>query len=63
MTWKSMDSAPKDGTRILALCPEDGVITMAWCKTYSCWWQDPTEAFEYDPEKRHPTKWMKLPPK
>lgn len=65
MAWKLIESAPRDGSRILVFVPVeaewDGVMTAKWCETYDCWWGDPNEASEYDPDALEPTHWMSLP--
>lgn len=64
--WRTIESAPRDGTRILAfgelgLEADRGVGTVAWCSTYSVWQCSPNEASEYDPEPCKITHWMPLP--
>ena len=61
--WKPIDTAPKDGTRILAFWPDsgDGVDNEAEARTW--WendrWENPWGSSLYDPP---PTHWMPLPP-
>ena len=63
--WQPMETAPKDGTRILAWClgAYDGpaATAVSWHSTYKVWWQDPNEATEYDPDDMAPSHWMPLP--
>ena len=64
--WRTMDSAPKDGTRILAfgvlgLENEKSIGTVKWDNFYSNWYCDPHEATEYGPERCVLTHWMYLP--
>ena len=60
-TWKPIDTAPKDGTAILAILPDNdvpyAVIWSEWRKTWSVEWDD------WDlPENQWPTHWMPCPP-
>jgi Protein of unknown function (DUF551) len=62
--WQPIETAPKDGTRILAYgrCGFDdisGIATVAWI--YEKWVCDPNEATEYDYEECQVTHWMPLP--
>lgn len=71
MKWQPIETAPKDGTRILGWIPDldvdfpyidiPGAATISWDQVYSCWEVDPAETWEYSPEKRNPTHWMPLP--
>lgn len=62
--WQTIDSAPKDGTRILATCGRHMIVTL-WGKAnhvplYSWLFLD----IPYDPENYdfwQPTHWMPLP--
>jgi hypothetical protein len=61
--WKTIDSAPKDGTRILGFGAmgferEHTVATVCWNTVYGGWNVDPNEATEYDPESCNVTHWM-----
>ena len=64
--WQPIETAPKDGTRILAygnhlLNAEQTWATVIWqdySKGFVC---DPNEATEYDPEVSIITHWMPLP--
>jgi hypothetical protein len=64
MQWQPMDTAPKDGTRILAFgkfCfeSEDGISTARW--NGGRWVGDPNEATEYEMEACELSHWMPLP--
>lgn len=66
MDWRPIDTAPKDGSRILAFGklgfePPNGVGTVSWCKTYNLWSLDPSEATEYGPEACIISHWQPLP--
>lgn len=65
--WQPIETAPKDGTRILAYgkhgfdVDERKWATVIWqeySKGFVC---DPNEATEYDPEVSIITHWMPLP--
>lgn len=63
--WQSIETAPKDGTRILAygvigLEQNAGISTVKWDWPGE-WHADPCEASEYSPEKCSLTHWMPLP--
>ena len=60
--WQNIETAPKDGTRILGYGASVGVASFVWCKTYGAWWSDPNDATEHDPEDHELTHWMPLPP-
>jgi len=62
--WQPIETAPKDGTRILAygLCgflSQPGIATVTWSGKF--WVCDPNEATEYDYEECELTHWMNLP--
>lgn len=64
--WLPIETAPKDGTRILAygliaLENEPGIGTVEWCDIYSVWHGSPNEASEDDPWPCKLTHWMPLP--
>lgn len=66
MNWQPIETAPKDGTRVLGygMMPyekEPGIGTIAWDLDYKQWQCEPTEASEYLPEKCDVTHWMPLP--
>ncbi len=66
MEWQPIETAPKDGTRILAygkiaLETECGVGTVAWNALRALWWADPNEATEYEPWPCELTHWMLIP--
>ena len=56
--WQRIDTAPKDGTVILAYCPDDGIVTVQYFTVNKQWGQisdsDRLTAF-------YPTHWMPLP--
>lgn len=65
-SWQPIETAPKDGTRILGY----GLIgfetttmaaTVIWDKFYSEWHGHPSEATEYSVEACKLTHWMPLP--
>lgn len=61
MTYSQMDSAPKDGTEILAYFPHDeGWLRVAY--GYYGWMLSPDGGTEFAYEiGGHPTHWMHLP--
>ena len=64
--WQPVETAPRDGTRILAygllgLENEKGVGTVKWIEHRKLWWCDPNEASEYDPWECKITHWQPLP--
>jgi len=64
--WRPIESAPKDGTRILGygvigLESGNGIGTVKWESWASNWVCDPNEASEYGPERCVLTHWMPLP--
>jgi hypothetical protein len=66
MNWQPIETAPKDGTRILAygvlgLESHKSIGTVKWNDTCSLWQCDPSEASEYHPEACDLTHWMPLP--
>jgi len=63
--WQPIETAPKDGTRILAfgqlgLESVVGIGTVKW-EWPDEWHCDPSEASEYSPESCKLTHWMPLP--
>lgn len=61
MTWRTLDTAPKDGTIVLGCEERDGeyrVFEMAWmyAGTWGWRWSDPMWDGSYDP-----THWMPRP--
>jgi len=52
--WHSMDTAPKDGTRILV-----AIVDIQWV----AWWSDNEGAYSYAPGYYldYPDAWMPLP--
>lgn len=68
--WQSIESAPKDGTRILLFFPNDvGVISGEW--NFEQFYANPKPHFTHDQEQRwgvrhmranQPTHWQPLPP-
>jgi hypothetical protein len=66
MQWQPMETAPRDGSRILAYGKlgfetDNGIGTVCWCTVYSEWQCDPNEASEYSTEACELTHWMPLP--
>lgn len=64
--WQPIDTAPKDGSRILAfgligLESKLGIATVKWQDHYKVWNADPCEASEYSPEDCEISHWMPLP--
>lgn len=64
--WQPIETAPKDGTRILgygmvAFETKPSMATVRWADTYDEWNCDPNECSEYSPEKCELTHWMPLP--
>jgi len=64
--WRGIETAPKDGTRILgygvlALESENGIGTVKWESWYHNWVCDPNEATETGPESCVLTHWQPLP--
>jgi hypothetical protein len=57
MNWQPIETAPKDGTRVMVFCPDRGVMEARFNQTYGRW-GDPVYS-EWDCE---PTHWMPLPP-
>lgn len=61
MEWQPIETAPRDGTPILAFCPDDdflpitGMDTIVWEASYDCWFWAGQELIEV------PTHWMPLP--
>ena len=56
--WKTMDSAPKDDTEILAWSPDDGQFVVVWDDHKGWLWT----AYDLDgDEVLYPTHWMPLP--
>ena len=62
LTWRAIDSAPMDGTKILGTDGQ-GWAVIEWSKTWGYWqysmdgkleWADVNDTFE-------PTHWMPLP--
>lgn len=68
--WLPIESAPKDGTRILLFFPNDvGVISGEW--NFERFYEKPRPHFTHDQEQRwgvrhmranQPTHWQPLPP-
>lgn len=59
--WRTIDSAPKDGTRLWLFWPdacEDDRQTVGWWRTgvHGDYWMD-----HADSERENPTHWMPLP--
>jgi hypothetical protein len=62
MTWQPIDTAPQDGTWVLAAIAGEAVYFVSWSAEYSGWFdeygirEDP-----WDGNKIHPTHWQPLP--
>lgn len=64
MKWLPIETAPKDGTRILAYFPDDegGVLSVIWA--YYGWYLDPDGGTEFEYHIfGNPTHWMPVPEK
>ena len=63
--WLDIETAPKDGTRILCFgvgpCVNSEIYTGCFNTLYETWEASPNESSEYDPETCKPTHWMPLP--
>lgn len=64
MDWQPIETAPKDGTRVLIASGTDVVLAFfdnnagMWCENeYDNLWWGPTDTARYD----GPTHWMPLP--
>jgi hypothetical protein len=63
MNWQPIETAPKDGTRILVSDYQMGVVIAKWCET--CWmngagwlvYDDRSDTISVD----EPSHWMPLP--
>jgi hypothetical protein len=65
-TWRPIETAPKDGTRILAygvlgFDSTPSIGTVEYNAFYGRWECRPNEASEYDPEACTVTHWLPLP--
>jgi len=59
--WKKIDSAPKDGTKVLGYDPEDnGYISVMYFQPR---WNEGWISADYDAVQFNPTHWMPLPPR
>lgn len=65
LQWESIDSAPKDGTEVLAWrAGWDRPSWVAWrtnSRTNTDFWNDVEEQDCYDIETEPPTHWVRLP--
>lgn len=65
MDWQPIETAPKDGTRILIYEPGEpeyyGIMTAKWIDIYSVWNVAPSEGGDIFPHEIHATHWMPLP--
>ena len=59
--WKKIESAPKDGTKIMIWAPGRAVHVAKWDNHWGergdKWWRVPEGGYWFDP----PTHWMPLP--
>lgn len=63
MNWQPIDTAPKDGTRVLILCPGKRIAVVAWLGGWYI--AAPAAGMEDFPAEVHwpedmPTHWMPL---
>jgi hypothetical protein len=56
MEWQPIETAPKDGTRILVWCEDEGIVAVEW--TIFGWEPQPTN---YYTENVCPLWWQPLP--
>lgn len=63
MEWQRMDSAPRDGTRVLLIVPPHGVSTGHFDMARSNWGPDASLWIAHSVlnKEAHPTYWMPLP--
>jgi hypothetical protein len=59
--WKPIESAPKDGTPILAF-GEGIMLVMEWYGGLEMWQASNISGWEFDAELDRPTHWQALPP-
>ena len=64
--WMTIDSAPKDGTRVLVWSPGlEQVFLAEWTEIFDDagqWMPEYAEVPMLDEPEDHPTHWMPLPP-
>lgn len=68
--WQPIETAPKDGTKILVACAYGGVEISEWCELERFHWEHVDgnlwRKVEEEPScfwnSNHPTHWMPLPP-
>lgn len=65
--WKTIDSAPKDGTTILAFYPLDG-LSNSWCRVVPVFWASRPQQWIFASRAASgfsaaylPTHWQPLP--
>lgn len=56
--WQPIETAPKDGTRLLVFSPVDGVVSSHW---EAGTWQGLPWRAPHNAAKAAPTYWMPLP--
>lgn len=69
MTWQPIETAPKDGTRVLLFCPAQiGIVVGHWCnnsyhkKPRPYWTNDQENLWGVATTRGYqPTHWMPLP--
>lgn len=65
MTWEAMESAPKDGSRVLAWREGwDNPRFVRWVlngRTGTEFWNDADELDAYELEREPPTHWLEIP--
>ena len=65
MNWQPIETAPKDGTQILAFCPDEEptCVVVEWLSDdhWSGWVFTDEVLSDISPEGPNPTNWMPLP--
>jgi len=59
--WKSMHSAPRNGTYILVFLPPDKMMVVFWCSKKKAWCIDEGGWGDVRFGNDDPTHWCKLP--
>ena len=64
MSWQPIETAPRDGSDVLALFSGGNVSFVRWVfnhRTKTTFWNDASEWDCYEYENTPPTHWMPLP--